>query len=185
VGTAPYVSNPFEERAYLEVLERYTGHGEVYSQLDTHLFAAATYQSLRFREARARREAQFQALSTEQLQGKLAKESADAAQTIELTLAVFVNDFHYDDFDRKNSIWRLALETDVGEMAPIQVSRVGRAGFNIRAYYPYAGDFWTVYTLRFPVTTSTGLPVIGPNTQKVKLKVASTLGQLELTMDAP
>ncbi len=54
------VSDSTAEASYQAALNRVTQHREVYSELDTKFFCAATYQSADFREARVRRQATFQ-----------------------------------------------------------------------------------------------------------------------------
>src|SRR5262249_8518603 len=68
-----------------------------------------------------------------------------------------------------------------GEVIPLGIRRVGRANQDMRAYYPYLGDFWTMYTVRFPVTTAAGLPLVGPTTRALIFRMSSTLGQIEMT----
>jgi hypothetical protein len=168
------------EASYQAALARVTEHREVYSGIDTQLFTAATYQSVDFREARTRRQAMFQTWPEPKLEDALARERADAAQVHELVFGVSVVDRRFDDFDSKNTIWRLSLVSDQGEVAPIGIRRVGRANQDVRAYYPYLGDFWTMYTVRFPITTATGAPLVGPTTRALLFRMSSTLGQVEM-----
>jgi hypothetical protein len=168
------------EASYQAALERATGHREVYSGLDTRLFAAATYQSPEFREARLRRQAKFQSWPEARLDEEIARERADAAQVHEVVFGLSLVDRKFDDLDSRNSIWRLSLTTDRGEVTPLTVRRIGRANQDTRAYYPYMGDFWSVYTARFPVAAgSTAL--VGPGTKTLVFRLSSTQGQVELS----
>ena len=168
------------EASYQAALSRVTEHREVYTGIDTQLFTAATYQSVDFREARTRRQAMFQTWPEPKLEDALARERADAAQVHELVFGVSIVDRRFDDFDSKNTIWRLSLVTDQGEVTPLAIRRVGRANQDVRAYYPYLGDFWTMYTVRFPLTTATGMPLVGPTTRALLFRMSSTLGQVEM-----
>ncbi|HEY3587984.1 MAG TPA: hypothetical protein VGK85_12565, partial [Myxococcaceae bacterium] len=170
--------------SYQAALSRVTEHREVYTGIDTQLFTAATYQSVDFREARTRRQAMFQTWPEPKLDAALARERADAAQVHELVFGVSIVDRRFDDFDSKNSIWRLSLVTDQGEVTPLAIRRVGRANQDVRAYYPYLGDFWTMYTVRFPLTTATGMPLVGPTTRALLFRMSSTLGQVEMAFPA-
>jgi hypothetical protein len=172
------------EASYQAALSRVTEHREVYAGIDTQLFTAATYQSVDFREARTRRQAMFQTWPEPKLEDALARERVDAAQVHELVFGVSVVDRRFDDFDSKNSIWRLSLVTDQGEVTPLAIRRVGRANQDLRAYYPYLGDFWTMYTVRFPLTTATGVPLVGPTTRALLFRMSSTLGQVEMAFPA-
>ena len=172
------------EASYQAALSKVTEHREVYTGIDTQLFTAATYQSVDFREARTRRQAMFQTWPEPKLENALVRERADAAQVHEVVFGVSIVDRRFDDFDSKNSIWRLSLVTDQGEVTPLNIRRVGRANQDVRAYYPYLGDFWTMYTVRFPITTATGVPLVGPSTRALLFRMSSTQGQVEMAFPA-
>jgi hypothetical protein len=175
------VPDPRAEASYQAALSRVTEHREVYTGIDTQLFSAATYQSADFREARVRRQAMFQTWPEAKLNAAVAQEQAEAAQVHELVFGVSVVDRRFDDFDSKNSIWKLYLASDQGEVTPLAIRRVGRANQDMRAYYPYLGDFWTMYTVRFPVTTVAGVPLVGPTTRALIFRMSSTQGQIEMS----
>ena len=167
------------EASYREALSRVTEHREVYSGLDTQLFCAATYQSVEFREARVRRQALFQTWPEPKLDEALARERIEAEQTHELVFGVSIVDRRFDDFDSKSTIWRLSLSTDQGEVTPLAIRRVGRANQDMRAYYPYLGDFWTMYTVRFPMVVA-GRPLVASTTRTLVFRMSSTQGQVEM-----
>ncbi|HUM12393.1 MAG TPA: hypothetical protein VLT82_15705 [Myxococcaceae bacterium] len=175
----PELPDPKAEAKYQAALERFTEHREVYSGLDTRLYCAATYQSPEFREARVRRQALFQTWPEAKLDQTLAAERAEAAKAHEVVLGVSLVDRRFDDLDSKNTIWRLSLATDQGEVTPLAIKRVGRANQDLRAYYPYLGDFWTMYTVRFPLEVG-GRPLVGSATQALLFRMSSTQGQVEM-----
>jgi hypothetical protein len=167
------------EASYKAALARVTEHREVYSGIDTQLFCAATYQSPEFREARIRRQAMFQTWPETKLDDALARERADAAQFHEVVFGVSIVDRRFDDFDSRNTIWRLSLATEQGEVTPMAIRRVGRANQDMRAYYPYLGDFWTMYTVRFPPTVA-GRPLVAETTRALVFRMSSTQGLVEM-----
>ena len=168
------------ESAYQAVMKRFSDHREIYSGVETRIFAGATYQSVAFRDARVRRKATFQLWPAGQLEQALAQERSEAAQAHEVIFGASLPDRRFDDFDTRQSIWRLSLLTAQGEVTPISVRRIGRADANTRAYYPYMGDFWTVYSARFPLQIS-GQPLVGPDTTSVTFRMASTQGLVEMS----
>jgi hypothetical protein len=180
----PIVPNVAEEAVYQETLERYTDHAEVYELLNTRMFTAITYQSWPFRQARVRRMAVFQALPQPVVERNLAAERSAFEQFHEFFLGVHMNYYRYDDFDRRNSIWRIALVTESGETLPSSIERIGRTDLNLRAYYPYLDDFWVAYRVRFPRQTAGGEPVIPAGTSRFMVRIASTLGKAELHFPA-
>lgn len=181
---APTLPDEQAEQAYQSVLAKYSGRKEIYDGFDTRVFAGATLQTPTFREARVRRRAAFQVLPASKVEQLLAEERTEAAQVHEFFLGVHLNDSRYADFDMKRSIWRIALVTPAGEVTPTRIVRVGRADLEMRAYYPYTGVFWVGWELHFPTTLSDGQPVIPPGTEQVTLRLASSLGQADLTVSA-
>lgn len=180
----PALKDERQEKDYEAVLGRFTGRAEVYNGFDTILFIAATLETPAFRDARIHREALFRALSDDTVQERLTQQMAEAARTHEFNMGVHVFDYHFDDFDRSWSIWTLRLVTPEGEVGPVSVERVGRSDANVRAYYPYLATFWVSYRVRFPTTFPDGRPVILPSTDRVTLRVASTLGKAEVRVFA-
>jgi hypothetical protein len=180
----PALKDEREELAYQQVLERYTARDELYSGFDTVLFAAATLQTEAFRQARVQRTGTFKALPQERVQELLTQEMAEAVKTHEFFLGVHVYNYRYEDFDRASSIWNMVLVTPMGEVRPVSVERLGRADQDMRAFYPYLGTFWVGYRVRFPTTFPDGKPVILPNTERVVLRMASSLGKVEMRVHA-
>ncbi|WP_164018375.1 hypothetical protein [Pyxidicoccus trucidator] len=181
---APTLPDEQAEEAYQSILAKYSGRQEIYDGFDTRIFAGATLQTPTFREARVRRQAAFQVLPENKVEQLLAEERTEATVVHEFFLGVHFNEFRYADFDLKRTIWRLALVTPTGEVTPTRISRLGRVDLNMRAYYPYTGVFWVGWELHFPTTLSNGQPVIPPGTEKVTLRLSSSLGKAELTVSA-
>jgi hypothetical protein len=180
----PQLSDTRSEQAYQETLERYSDRTEIYDGFDTRLFAGTTFQTEAFREARVQRLGQFKVLPPPRVEELLAKEREEAARFHEFFLGVHVNDYRYDDFAQKNSIWRVVLLTPSVEVEPVSIERVGRSNLDMRAMYPYAGVFWVAYRVRFPKVLSSGAPVIPDSATHVHLRLASTLGHAELRVHA-
>lgn len=180
---APPLPDAAAEREYAQVLERYSARAELYTLFDTRAFMATTLQAWDFREARARRLAAFRSETPTELTARLERERAEAAQAHEFFLGVHVNEARYDELDRKDSIWRIALVTPEGEVLPSSVERVGRSNLPMRALYPYMDLFWTGYRVRFPREVA-GKATIPPDAGQVVLQVASTLGRANLLVNA-
>lgn len=182
---APQLNDRRAEKEYQETLDKYSDRAEIYDGFDTRLFAGATFQSLEFREARVRRQAEFQVLPKPRVEELLGQERTEEAQYNEFHLGVHLNDHRFEDFaDRKRSIWRIVLVTLEGEVEPVSVERIGRANLDMRAMYPYLGVFWVGYRVRFPKVKQDGTPVIPVNVSHVTLRLASTLGHAELRVHA-
>ena len=170
----PAVRDSEEEAGYQRVLERYTASKGVYDNLDTKVFFQATWQSPPFVDARTRREGSFKSWPPAELEQKLTAERTRVADATEFFFAVHANDYHFDDFEKTNSMWRMVLVVGTEELPPVQVERIGRTSTEMRSYYSYMESFWVGYRVRFPVR-----PLL-PG-QSFRLKLASALGQAELS----
>jgi hypothetical protein len=182
VGTpGPELPDAQANQAYEALLERYTVKRQIFIGFDTVLFGGVTYESPTFREARIRRRDAFQAQSPAQLAVDLKAAEEEGAAFYDFTLGVYVQNPRFDDLDFQSSIWHLALRTPTGEVSPTLVKRVGKANLNTRAYYPYMGDFWTVYRVRFPKAVD-ARPLVSEGVQTFTLVLASSLGRAEFPL---
>lgn len=180
----PQLPDSRAEKAYRDTLQQYSDRAEIYDGFDTRLFAGTTFQTMTFREARVRRTAQFQFLPPVRVEELLAQERGEAERFHDFVLGVHVNDYRFEDFGKKDSIWRVVLRTPSMEVAPVSIERIGRANLDMRAYYPYLGVFWVAYRVRFPKATPAGEPVIPESASHVHLRLASSLGHAELRVHA-
>ncbi|MEN9797503.1 MAG: hypothetical protein RL653_1199 [Pseudomonadota bacterium] len=181
----PVLADADAERAYRAVLEASSARAEIYAGLDSRAFVGMTWQSAAFREARTRREAAFGNWPAGALQAALERERAVAGSSEEFLLGVHVEDRRYDDFDRPGSAWRLVLEGPGGvEVMPSSVERVGRVGLPLRALYPYLGEFWVAYRVRFPARDEAGRAVLQDAGRGFTVKLGSALGQAKLAFPA-
>lgn len=178
---APQVSDRAEESHYQQLLRHFSDHAEAYAGFDSRMFCAATLQTWAFREARTRRLALFQQQPSAVLEQHLAEERAELDSGNDVVFGVHTSDPHWNDFDSKKSIWRVALRTATGEYTPVEVVLISRSTPNLRALYPYVDEFWTAYRFRFPKVVN-GTPVIPDGEPTVTLKVSSTLATADLTL---
>lgn len=177
----PELQDAEANAAYHALLEHYTAKRQVFIGFDTILFGGVTYESPSFREARIRRRDTFQAQSPAQLVLDLRTAETEGADFYEFTLGVYMQNPRFDDLDYPGSIWHVALQTPVGEVSASTVRRVGKANINTRAYYPYMGDFWTVYRVRFPKSLDAH-PLVTAEQQSFTVVLASSLGRAEFPL---
>jgi hypothetical protein len=181
---AAHVDDANEEQHYKEIFDRWTRRAQVYDKLDQELFVAATLESPEFRTARIQRMGSFKSMPPDAVKAAIDQELGSSQQTYDFFMAVIPGARSWDDFDRPNSIWRLALVTSTGEVTPLQIDRIGKADVNLRGVYLYLGDFWTAYRIHFPVTFPSGRPVITPEDHQVTLRISSAKAHTELVFDA-
>lgn len=179
----PELADGDANAAFHALVEHYSAKREIFIGFDTILFGGVTYESPSFREARIRRRDAFQAQTPAQLALDLQTAQKDGADFYEFTLGVYMQNPRFDDLDYATSIWHLVLHTPVGEVSPASVTRLGKANINTRAYYPYMGDFWTIYRVRFPRSVDSR-PLATADVQAFTLVLASSLGKAEFPLPA-
>ena len=84
----------------------------LYDNFDHRATATATHLSLQVREARARRLAEWNGWTEQELQASLAQERKDYAAGEEFLVAFFSADWRSTDLASPRSIWRIAVEVD-------------------------------------------------------------------------
>ncbi len=170
---APAVANAADEARYQQVLEAHTQSQAIYDNLDQKCFVHATIQSGPYVDARLAREAVFQQLPPPEIEKARAAELARLSDATEFMMGTFTADYRWDDFQRPNSMWRIALAVGDTEYTPTSINRVGRASTALRSYYPYLESFWVAYRVRFPkIQAKVG--------EVIHLKLSSPLGHADL-----
>lgn len=136
--------------------------------------ATATYLSLPVREARVQRLAEWLGWTEEEKAARLATERAEAAKYEELLLAFYVSDSRANDLDAPESVWRVALKLEGGDLVTRDATAIDPDP-NLVGLFPYVSPFDVVYRVRFP--KAPGAPLAD---RQFRLEVASALGRLEL-----
>ena len=113
----------------------------------------------------------------------MAQAQAEMAGPYEVELLVTTWDRRENDLDRgKKSIWRVVLVDDQdNEIEPLEIVKDKRPSFTLRADYPAFGDFATAYVARFPRDKV----VLGPDVKRIRLRMSSVRGGVELEWKAP
>ena len=167
---------------YRQVLERFTRHQALYQGLKRRLIWAATLEAPRFREVRSRAYASLLRMTQTEFDSLLALELREAESFLDFFIGFFTETLAWNDLDAENTIWRLDLLVDGGRvLRPVAIERIVDPDPNLRALYPYLGSFSRAYRVRFPLRDEQGMPLVGPETQIVTLRVSSALAHGELS----
>jgi hypothetical protein len=151
-----------------------TRRGSIYDALEHRASVTATYLGPTEREARARRLGEWFGWTQEELERRLKQERAEAAQGEEFLIAFYTADGKSNDLDALQSIWRIAVEVDEGEIVASKVEALV-ADATITALFPYVGGFDTVYRVRFPP------PPSGPLAGRMfAFEMSSAYGRIDL-----
>lgn len=174
---------PAAIRDYGAVVHDWTRKAQLHADYQEICELVATLKSAEWRAAYAVHEADLRGLVGPGREQRIAQARADVAGPYELEIMVTTWDRRENDLDRgKKSVWRLVLIDEHGqEIEPLEIVRDRRPAFVVRAEFPSLGEFATPYIARFPRAT----PIFGPGARRVRLRMSSTRGGLEVDWKAP
>ena len=174
---------PAKVNEYDDVARDWTRSAILRGQYQQVLELYGTFKSPDWRAAHAERDAEHRGLAGEARDQLLAQAQADMAGPYEVELLVTTWDRRENDLDRgKRSVWRVVLIDDQGhEIEPLEIVKDKRPTNTLRADFPVVRDFATAYVARYPRTT----PVLGPGVHRVRLRMSSVRGGVELAWQAP
>lgn len=160
---------------YDAALDKWTREQKVYQSLETRLLVNATYKSGAFRDAWVDENARRQVLSDAD-RDELKRREHDAADSYhEFFFAAYTQESRWNDFSRRDSIWRLRLFDDKGgSVEPLVVTRVKQDDPITRAFYPYFSLWGRGYVVKFP---RAGL---AEDSKTLRLQMTSAIAAAEL-----
>ena len=142
--------DPELEGEYGKKLALWTRSVALYSGLETRGFCRAVYLSSDFVDAQAKKISEMRAELPDEAQQTREKLRAQTASPT--VFAIFYSpDKQSNDWNEKDSIWRIALNLGMGEVEPQKIERYDRP-FNaeLRTLYPYLDDYSVGYMIHFP-----------------------------------
>ncbi len=168
---------------YGDVVDTWTRKAVLRGAYQEVLELAATLKSPEWRLAHATRDATYRGLEGDARAQRLAQAQAEASGPYEIELMVTTWDRRENDLDRgKRSVWRVVLLDDKGhEIEPLEIVKDKRPSFVLRAEFPALGDFAQAYVARFPREAK----VLGPGVKRVRLRMSSERGGIEVSWSAP
>jgi hypothetical protein len=149
----PY-PDPLLEGDYGNQLARWTRTYVLYEGLETRGFCRVTYLADEFLDAQARKISEMRSESPEEAartRERLHKDNATPS-----VFAIFYSpDKQANDWNEKNSVWRIALDLGLGQVQPEKMERFERP-FNpeMRALYPYLDEYSVAYQIHFPAVAA-------------------------------
>ena len=182
VNIAP-TTHQYGQGAYTRVLTHWTRQTKIIKleRLDTTLRVHSTCLSPDFIAAYvARYEHLFKLPRRER--NRISKEMNDTwKESYAFTVAAATTDHRWNDLDKKRSIWRVALINDLQQqVAPLEVTAKKINTVTIKEMFPYVGDFYRFYRIRFPRKLSDGTELIRKDTRYIAIRFAGPLGKTEL-----
>lgn len=147
--TLPF-PDPHLEGEYGMALKQWTRAVALYSGLETRAFVRLVYLSPQFVEAQAKQLSKMRAELPDQAAATLQK-LRDENRNPSFFAVTYIPDKTANDWQNKDSVWRIALNLGFGEQSPSSVTRF-EPPFNaeLRALYPYVDDYSVAYRIQFP-----------------------------------
>jgi len=172
--TLPF-PEPTLEGDYGKVLAKWTREVALYSGLETRGFCRTVYLSTEFVDAQAKKISDMRAELPDEAQRTRDRLRAQAA-TPTVFSVFYTPDKLSNDWNEKNSVWRIAMNLGMGQVEPQRIERIERP-FNaeLRSLYPYLDDYSVAYVIHFPgqATPADFTP------SEADMVVAGALGKME------
>lgn len=174
---------PATIRDYREVVQEWTRRAELRADYQEACELVATLKSPDWRASHAVHDAEIRGLTGDARAQYITQARAEVAGPFELEVMVTTWDRRENDLDRgKKSVWRVVLIDPTGqEIEPLEIVKDRRPAFVVRAEFPSLGEFATPYIARFPRTAE----ILGPTAKRVRLRMSSPRGGLEVNWQAP
>lgn len=176
-------TDPYQGSPYRIALTRWSRDARIYQGLDVRLMASATYKSAAFRQAYVDEYARAYHLNDTR-KSKLMEDQRNAAASFhDVIIAAYVPQKEWDDFDKRDSIWKFSLVTDTGRrVMPIEIRNLKKTDVILEHFFPYVTPWKSVYLVRFPIRVDgTQEYVIDEQTDVIKLEITSVFGTAEMT----
>ena len=147
--TLPF-PDPDLEGDYGVALKKWTRKVALYNGLETRAFVRVVYLSPEFVNAQALQISQMRAELADKAAETLAKMREEYRQPTFFAV-VYTPDKTANDWNEPNSVWRIALNLGLGEVAPEKIVRF-EVPFNaeLKVLYPYLDEYSVAYLLKFP-----------------------------------
>ena len=170
-----------DAKAYPDQLERWTRHARIIRELDTSLRVHATLLAPAFRSAYVARYAELFKLPTAERSQLAQRLREEWRESYAFVVVVSTHDYEWNDFDQKDSIWRVSLfNNDEQEVKPSSVRRERRPTVTDKTLFPHLEEFYQLYRFRFPRLRADGRPLVDSETEQLTLRFAGPLGHADL-----
>jgi hypothetical protein len=175
----------YTHKDYDRVLGRWTRRALILRQLDQALEVHATLLSPDFRLAYAARFIHAYRLPPHEAERYRAQVLHEAVTRNEFFVSASSNRFNWNDLEKKQSLWRVALLTDRGvEVSPTKIkAHKDPPDPRAHAFFPHADIFSKTYRIEFPVSTADGAPVLEPGIRWFALRISGPLGSGQVRWD--
>ena len=156
----------------------WTRSQKVYDHLETRLIVSTTWENAAFADAYSDEYARRYVLNDAAREEFRRHQEADAQSYHTFFLAAYTVESRWNDFSKRNSIWRMRLYDDKGaSVEPLVINKVKDDDPTLHEFFPYFSLWTRGYVIKFP---KDGL---APDSKTLKLQITSAVGAAELTWD--
>jgi hypothetical protein len=178
--TLPF-PEPDLEGPYGQELAKWTRKTTLYSGLETRGFCRIVYLSPEMVDVQAKEISQMRAELPDQAQ-RTRERLRQQAATPTLFAIFYTPEKISNDWNERNSVWRIALNLGLGQVEPERIERLERP-FNaeLRHLYPYLDDYSVAYVIHFPAPNAP--PGVPFRPTEAHLTVAGAPGRMDFVWD--
>ena len=171
-------SDPYHGGSYKSEFDKWTREARIYMGLDVKLIASATFKSSQFRDAYSTEYVRIHRLIGAEKE-KFVKDQREAAAAYnDFVLAAYVPDKKWNDFSKKDSIWKIYLT--VGEskrLKPVEIRKIKKVNAVTGHFFPFISPWKSVYLVRFSADDKT---ITDGSALDIKLIITSVFGSAEM-----
>ena len=186
VGYLMQSTKSYRTLDYHRAFERWTREARIYRGFDVELIVSVTFKSSDYRRAYAQEYAKTYLLSDKD-ELKFEKDQLAAAEEFhDFVMATFIPDDKWNDFEKKDSIWKIYLTNDKNKrISPVEIKKLKRTDPTIAQFFPYVSPWREVYALRFPVKIPPEQreDFIGPDTRSMTLTITGVRGRCDMVWE--
>ena len=170
------IAEPALEGPYGKELGGDTRRASIYQGLETRLFVHIVWLKPELIAAQAALVSEMRAEPPDLAAVRLKKMQDDNATPTFFAIA-YTPTPSWNDWDSKNSVWRIAMDGPQGQVAPAKITRYdGPFNAEMLQLYPYLDEFVSAYRIEFPQSAMGTDP---------KILLAGVLGKVELDWSKP
>jgi len=175
-------SDPYQGSNYKAVVMKWTSEACIYRGLALELMSSVTFKSPEFREAYANEYARTYKLSREEKE-KFIRDQKEASLIYnDFIMAAYVPDKKWNDFNKKDSIWKIYLNAGNGKkIKPLEIRKIKKINAELTHFFPYINTWQSIYLVRFPVKLpGTDKKIIDDTWSNIKMVITGVLGTTEM-----
>lgn len=124
---------------------------KVYRDLDTILIADVLYYDQRIKQDFIQTALIKEWIDAEQAQKMLAESKVNEQKEVEFIAGVYTGDKRWNDFEKENSIWKVALRTPDGRwITPASIEKLKLDKMKDSHIFPFLNEWKFIYRITFP-----------------------------------